>query len=53
MAIRPLLIGMSLILALILVILSILLVNPAQPVHQSDGLVPTQPSPNPQSPSLQ
>ncbi len=48
MAIRPLLIGLILILALVLVILSILLVEPAGPVRQSDGLVPTAPVTNPQ-----
>lgn len=53
MAVRPLLLGISLILALVLIVLSILLVNSPQPMHQSEGLVPTQPSPNPQNPSLQ
>jgi hypothetical protein len=53
MAIRSLLIGLTLILALVLIILSILLVDPTQPVHQSEGLVPSQPAPNTQSPSVQ
>lgn len=53
MAVRPLLLGISLILALVLIVLSILLVNSPQPMHQSEGLVPSQPSHNPQSPSLQ
>lgn len=39
MVIRPLLIGLTLILALILVILSILLVNPIQPMRQSESLL--------------
>ena len=41
MALRPLLIGLTLILALVLVILSILLVNPTRPLHESQGLVPS------------
>ena len=39
MALRPLLIGLTLILALVLIILSILLVNPTRPLHESQGLV--------------
>ncbi|NLS16821.1 hypothetical protein HGP16_09640 [Rhizobium sp. P40RR-XXII] len=39
-AIRPLLIGILLILALVLIALSILLVDPAQPVRQSESLIP-------------
>ena len=41
MAIRSLLIGLSLIIALVLVILSILLVDPSQPIHAPSGLIPT------------
>jgi hypothetical protein len=41
MALRPLLIGLTLILALVLIILSILLVNPTAPLHESQGLVPS------------
>ncbi|TCR82484.1 hypothetical protein [Neorhizobium sp. P12A] len=48
MAIRPLLIGLSLIFALVLVILSILLVNPSQPMRESEGLMPNQQSPSQQ-----
>jgi hypothetical protein len=44
-AIRQLLIGLTLILALVLIALSILLVNPAQPIHQSDNLIPMQTEP--------
>ncbi|AYG60981.1 hypothetical protein [Rhizobium jaguaris] len=43
-AIRPLLIGLTLILALVLVALSILLVNPVRPIRQSDNLIPCRPS---------
>jgi hypothetical protein len=39
MALRPLLIGLTLILALVLIILSILLVNPTRPLHEPQGLV--------------
>jgi hypothetical protein len=53
MAIRPLLIGLSLIFALVLVVLSILLVNPSQPLHESEGLMPSPQMPNQQSPSQQ
>jgi hypothetical protein len=53
MAVRPLLLGLSLIFALVLIILSILLVNSPQPMHQSEGLIPSQPSPNPQNPQVQ
>jgi hypothetical protein len=41
MALRPLLIGLTLILALVLIILSILLINPTRPLHESQGLVPS------------
>ncbi|MDE1991273.1 MAG: hypothetical protein KGI75_02170 [Rhizobiaceae bacterium] len=41
-AIRPFLIGLTLVLALVLIALSILLVNPARPIHQSDNLIPNQ-----------
>ncbi|WP_154677715.1 hypothetical protein [Rhizobium tubonense] len=41
MAIRPLLIGLTLILALVLIILSILLVNPNRPLREQPGLVPS------------
>ncbi|MFS8114377.1 hypothetical protein QD460_21850 [Rhizobium jaguaris] len=44
-AIRPLLIGLTLILALVLVALSILLVNPVRPIRQSDNLIPMQAEP--------
>jgi len=44
-AIRPLLIGLTLILALVLIALSILLVNPVHPIHQSDNLIPMQTEP--------
>ena len=43
-AIRPFLIGLTLILALVLIALSILLVNPVRPIHQSDSLIPNQQS---------
>lgn len=43
MAIRPLLIGLTLILALVLIILSILLVNPTHNVRQADPLAPQPP----------
>jgi hypothetical protein len=46
MAIRPLLIGLTLIFALVLIILSILLVNTTQPMRQSEGLMPSQQMPN-------
>ncbi|MBN8952803.1 MULTISPECIES: hypothetical protein [unclassified Rhizobium] len=39
-AIRPLLIGIILILALVLIALSILLVDPVQPFRQSESLIP-------------
>ncbi|HEY0121630.1 MAG TPA: hypothetical protein VGC14_07700 [Rhizobium sp.] len=52
MAIRPLLIGLALILVLVLIILSILLVDPSQPLHESESLIPPQSAPNPQNPSL-
>ena len=48
MAIRPLLIGLTLILALVMIILSILLVNPTHNVHQADPLAPQPPGANPQ-----
>jgi hypothetical protein len=48
MAIRPLLIGLTLILALVLIILSILLVNPTHPLHEPEGLVPSQTGARPQ-----
>ncbi|MFK0164741.1 hypothetical protein [Rhizobium sp. NPDC090279] len=41
-AIRPLLIGILLILTLVLIALSILLVDPVQPVRQSESLIPPQ-----------
>jgi hypothetical protein len=44
MAIRSLLIGLTLVLALVLVVLSILMVDPSQPLHQSEGLMPNQPA---------
>lgn len=44
-AIRPFLIGLTLILVLVLIALSILLVNPTQPVRQSDSLIPMQTEP--------
>ncbi|MBB5573853.1 MULTISPECIES: hypothetical protein [Rhizobium] len=44
-AIRPFLIGIILILALVLIALSILLVNPVKPIHQSDTLIPMQSEP--------
>jgi hypothetical protein len=37
------LIGLTLVLALVLIALSILLVNPVQPIHQSQSLIPAQP----------
>jgi hypothetical protein len=40
MAIRPLLVGLTLVLGLVLVALSILLVDPSRPVHQSESLIP-------------
>ena len=49
-AIRPLLIGIILILALVLIALSILLVDPAQPLRQSDSLIPMQTEPTQQRP---
>jgi hypothetical protein len=48
MAIRPLLIGLTLIFALVLIILSILLVNPTHPLHEPEGLVPSQTGARPQ-----
>ncbi|MDK4706046.1 MULTISPECIES: hypothetical protein [unclassified Rhizobium] len=48
-AIRPLLIGILLILALVLIALSILLVDPHQPIRQSDSLIPP-PTDSPQRP---
>lgn len=48
MAIRPLLIGLTLILALVMIILSILLVNPTHTVRQSDPLAPQPPGANSQ-----
>lgn len=48
MAIRPLLIGLTLILTLVLIILSILLVNPTRPFHEPEGLVPSQTGARPQ-----
>ncbi|MGO4436264.1 hypothetical protein [Rhizobium sp. RAF56] len=47
MAIRSLLIGISLIAALVLIVLSILLVNPTRPMHESTGLMPA-PTASPQ-----
>jgi hypothetical protein len=47
MAIRPLLIGLTLILALVLIILSILLVNPSHIMHQSEPFATQQPGVNP------
>ncbi|MBB4567965.1 hypothetical protein [Rhizobium leucaenae] len=44
-AIRPFLIGIILVLALVLIALSILLVNPVKPIHQSDNLIPMQTEP--------
>ncbi|CAN7466389.1 hypothetical protein LJR251_003057 [Rhizobium rhizogenes] len=44
-AIRPFLIGLTLILVLVLIALSILLVNPAQPPRQSGSLIPMQTEP--------
>ena len=44
-AIRPLLIGLTLVLALVLIALSILLVNPVKPIRQSDNLIPMQTEP--------
>ncbi|MDL2403011.1 hypothetical protein PY650_00690 [Rhizobium calliandrae] len=44
-AIRQLLVGLTLILALVLIALSILLVNPVRPIHQSDNLIPMQAEP--------
>ncbi|MFT4184338.1 MAG: hypothetical protein QM636_20730 [Rhizobium sp.] len=44
-AIRPLLIGLTLILVLVLIALSILLVNPVQPSRQSGSLIPMQTEP--------
>jgi hypothetical protein len=49
MAIRPLLIGLTLIFALVMIILSILLVNPRQPMPQPEGLAPSQQTPNQQN----
>ncbi|MFJ6326366.1 MULTISPECIES: hypothetical protein [unclassified Rhizobium] len=49
-AIRPLLIGILLILALVLVALSILLVDPAQPFRQSESLIPMHTEPAQQRP---
>lgn len=49
-AIRPLLIGILLILMLVLIALSILLVNPNQPLRQSDSLIPMQTEPAQQRP---
>lgn len=48
--IRPLLIGIILILALVLIALSILLVDPAQPLRQSDSLIPMHTEPAQQRP---
>lgn len=48
MAIRPLLIGLTLVAALVMVILSILLVNPSQIIHQPDPFASQQPGANPQ-----
>ncbi|WP_167332678.1 hypothetical protein [Rhizobium freirei] len=48
-AIRPLLIGIILILSLVLIALSILLVDPVQPIHQSESLIPP-PTESPQRP---
>lgn len=47
MAIRSLLIGISLIVALVLIVLSILLVNPTRPMHESQSLLPN-PTTSPQ-----
>jgi len=44
-AIRPFLIGLTLILVLVLIALSILLVNPVQPPRQSGSLIPMQTEP--------
>ncbi|WP_198929041.1 hypothetical protein [Rhizobium sp. AC27/96] len=49
-AIRPLLIGIILILALVLIALSILLVDPSQPLRQSDSLIPMHTEPAQQRP---
>ncbi|MFT4002640.1 MAG: hypothetical protein QM684_27045 [Rhizobium sp.] len=49
-AIRPLLIGILLILILVLIALSILLVDPTQPLRQSDSLIPMQTEPAQQRP---
>ncbi|MGZ9719660.1 hypothetical protein [Rhizobium miluonense] len=48
-AIRPLLIGILLILSLVLIALSILLVNPGHPIRQSESLIPP-PTESPQRP---
>jgi hypothetical protein len=48
--IRPLLIGIILILALVLIALSILLVDPAHPLRQSDSLIPMHTEPAQQRP---
>jgi hypothetical protein len=47
MAIRPLLIGLTLILALVLIVLSILLVNPSQTTRQMEPFGQQQPGANP------
>ena len=49
-AIRPLLIGIILILALVLIALSILLVDRAQPLRQSESLIPIHTEPGQQRP---
>ncbi|MET0748507.1 MAG: hypothetical protein ABWY49_09970 [Rhizobium sp.] len=48
MAIRPLLIGLTLILALVMIILSILLVNPSHTIRQQEPFAPQQSGANPQ-----
>ena len=48
MAIRPLLIGLTLILALVMIILSILLVNPSHNIRQPEPFAPQQSGANPQ-----
>lgn len=48
MAIRPLLIGLTLILALVLIVLSILLVNPSHNIRQPEPFAPQQPGANSQ-----
>jgi hypothetical protein len=46
MAIRPLLIGLTLILALVMIVLSILLVNPSHTIHQQEPFAPQAPGAN-------